>query len=87
MAIANWRNHQVSDRRVGRRQYLRYTALVSAIGDIELCSDLLVRQLHQAITTWWLTQNGLQLLLVIRAVPKLQLIHRPLVVVLPITPP
>ena len=87
MAIANWRNHQVPDRRVGSGQYLRHTALVSAIGDIELCSDLLTRQLNQGIATWRLTQNGLQFLPVIRAIAELQLIHRPLVMVLPVTLP
>jgi len=84
MAIANWRNHQVPNRRIGRRQCLRHTALVSAIGDIEFCSDLLMCQLNQAIATWRLTQNGLQFLPVIGAIAKLQLIYRPLVMILPI---
>ena len=87
MAIANWRNHQVPNRRIGRRQCLRHTALVSAIGDIEFCSDLLMCQLNQAIATRWLTKNRLQFLPVIRAVAELQLINRPLVMVLPITLP
>jgi hypothetical protein len=34
---------------------LRDTASIRAIGDIKLCCDFLVRQLNQAIATWWLT--------------------------------
>lgn len=58
MAIANWWNHLIGDQCIDRRQCLRDTASVRAIGNIEFCSDFLVRQLNQAITTWWLTQNG-----------------------------
>jgi len=64
---------------------LRHTASVRAVGDIQFCSDFLVRQLNQAIAAWWLTQNRLQLLPVIGAIAKLQLIYRPLVMILPIT--
>src|SRR4030095_379732 len=54
-------------------------------GDIEFRCNFLTRQLNQAIATWWLTQNGLQLLPVISAVAELQLIYGPLLMVLPIT--
>jgi len=54
MAIANWRNHLIADQCIDRRQCLRDTAFVRAIGNIEFCSNFLVRQLNQAISTWWL---------------------------------
>jgi len=85
MAVAYRRDHKVPDRSIGRRQCLRDTASVRAVGDIQFCGDFLVRQLNQVIATWWLTQNGLQFLPVVSAIAKLQLIHRPLLVVPPIT--
>ena len=54
MAIANWRNHLIADQCIDRRQCLRDTASVRAIGNIEFCSNFLVRQLNQDISTWWL---------------------------------
>ena len=71
MAIANWRNHLIADQCIDRRQCLRYTVLVSAVGDIQFCSDLLTRQLNQRITTWWLKQDRLQFLPVIGAIAEL----------------
>ena len=87
MAVANWRNYLVPDQCVDCRQCLRDTAYVRTAGDIQFCSDFLMRQLNQAIAPWWLTENRLQFLPVISAVAKLQLIYRPLVMVLPITLP
>jgi len=55
VAVAHWRNNQVPDRRIGGRQRLRDTASVRTVGDIQFCSDFLMRQLNQAIATWWLT--------------------------------
>ena len=54
MAVAHWRNNQVPDRGIDRRQCLRDTASVRAVGDIQFCSDFLMCQLNQAIATWWL---------------------------------
>ena len=51
MAVAHWRNNQVTDQRIDRRQCLRDTASVGAVGDIQFCSDFLMRQLNQAIAT------------------------------------
>jgi hypothetical protein len=64
---------------------LRDTASICSVGDIEFCCDLLMRQLNQVIAAGWLTQNRLQFLPVISAVAQLQLIDRPLLMVLPIT--
>ena len=55
MAVAHWRNNQVPDQRIDRRQRLRDTASVRAVGDIQFRSDFLVRQLNQAIAMRWLT--------------------------------
>ena len=49
MAVANWRNNQIPDRRIDRRQRLRDTASVRAVGDIQFCSDFLKGQLDQAV--------------------------------------
>lgn len=85
MPIAYWRNHQVPDQCIDRGYRFRDTASISAIGDIQFCHYLLARQLNQAITMWQLTQNGLQFLLIVSPVTKLQLIYRPLLIILPIT--
>jgi len=55
VAVADWRNNQVPDRRIDRRQRLHDAASVRAIGDIQFCSDFLMRQLNQAVASWWLT--------------------------------
>ena len=54
MAVAHWRNNQVPDQGIDRRQCLRETASVRAVGDIQFCSDFLMCQLNQAITADWL---------------------------------
>jgi hypothetical protein len=64
---------------------LRHTTSIGAGSDVEFCCDFLVRQLIQAVTAWRLAKNRLQFLPIISAIAKLQLIYRPLLVVLPIT--
>jgi hypothetical protein len=49
VAVAHWRNNQVPDRRIDRRQRLRNTASLRAIGDVQFRSYFLMRQLNQAI--------------------------------------
>jgi hypothetical protein len=49
VAVAHWRNNQVPDRRIDRRQRLRNTAPVGAISDVQFCSDFLMRQLNQPV--------------------------------------
>ena len=85
LTVPNWRNNQVADQCISRSQGLRHTASVRPVGDIEFRCDFMTCQEKQAIATWWLMQNGLQLLQVISAVAKLQLIYWPLLMVLPIT--
>ena len=85
MTVADWWNYQVSDQCIGCRQCLRNAASVRAVGDIQFRCDFLVGQLNQPIAMWLLMQNRLQVLLVIGAAAKLQLIYRPLLVMLPIT--
>jgi hypothetical protein len=62
LAVAHWRNNQVADRRIDRRQRLRDTTSVRAIGDIQFCSDFLMCQLNQPIATalarCWLTYTA-----------------------------
>jgi hypothetical protein len=43
-SVAYWRNNQIPDRRIDRRQCLRDATPVRAIGDIQFCSDFLMRQ-------------------------------------------
>lgn len=50
--VAHWRNDQTSDQRIDRRNCLRDTASVRAVGDIEFCSDFLTRQFNQSIALW-----------------------------------
>ena len=49
-AVAHWRNNQIPDQSIGRRQCLLNTASVGAVGDIQFCGDFLMRQLNQCIT-------------------------------------
>jgi hypothetical protein len=50
IAVAHWRNNQIPDQSIRRRQCLLDTASVGAIGDIQFCSDFLMRQINQFIT-------------------------------------
>jgi hypothetical protein len=54
VTVTHWRNDQIPDRRINRRQRLRDTASVRAVGDIQFCCDFLMRQMNQAIATCWL---------------------------------
>jgi len=55
VTVAHWRNNEVPDRRIDRRQRLRDAASICAVGDIQFCRDLLMRQLNQCITPDGLT--------------------------------
>ena len=55
MAVANWRNNQVPDQSIDCSQCLLYTASVRAVGNVQFCGNLLMRQLNQAVAMGFLT--------------------------------
>lgn len=50
VTVAYWRNNQIPDQSIRRRQRLLDTGSVGAVSDIQFCSDFLLRQLNQPIT-------------------------------------
>ena len=50
ITVAYWRNNQIPDQSIRRRQRLLDTGSVGAVGDIQFCSDFLLGQLNQPIT-------------------------------------
>jgi hypothetical protein len=56
-SIANWRNDETVDRGVRIRQCPLDTASVCAIGNVKFCSNFLLCQRNQSISTDWLLQN------------------------------
>jgi hypothetical protein len=48
-SVAHWRNNQIADQRIGCCQCLLDTATVGAVGNVEFCSNFLMRQGNQSI--------------------------------------
>jgi len=53
-SIAHWRNNQVPDQGIDLSYCLGNAATVRAVGNVEFCRNLLMRQRNQSVTPWFL---------------------------------
>jgi hypothetical protein len=85
VSVANRRDYQVPDQRIGVSQGLLDAASIRTVGDVQFCSNFLMSKDQDPIPTDWLVQDRQQLILGVGGISKLQLGHRPcLGMVLPI---
>lgn len=56
-AVADWRHNQISYKNIHLGYCIIYAIMSRAVGDIQFCRNLLLRQLHQAVAVDVLTHD------------------------------